>query len=243
MKKIIVFFAFAGGLICSIVSAQQGGRRNMDSLNFQMKKIESAPGRSGWFRFKEGKNIDPEILFTKYKSEFNLKENDKMVLFKSGKDKAGYTHFQFYQYYKNIRVDDGTYNVHADKDGVIYAANGKLDTGIDINIVPVLSDKQAIDIALKFVNAKEYMWESDFWERNLKERTGKNDTTYYPTPELVIRGKKDNSINANNKDQNYVLAYRVDIYSSSPYYSQRIYIDAKTGKIFEAFPLQSNDHY
>ena len=108
-------------------------------------------------------------------------------------DNMGYSQHRFQQYYKNVKIEGGEYIVHTNNKGITYAANGEILTGLDINVVPVLSDKQAIDLVLKFVNAKEYMWQSEFWIRDLKERTGKPDTTYYPIPQLVIREIKKRS--------------------------------------------------
>jgi Zn-dependent metalloprotease len=237
-KFIVAILVFLVGTNYYVAAAQLGDTIKSEVLNTKMQKIAKSESTPNWVKFKDDVRINPKTVFIDKKSEFDLKENDKMVLNRTEKDDLGFTHYQYQQYYKNIKVDGGTYTVHTNKDGITYAANGNLDKGIDINVVPALTANQVIDIALNYVNAKEYMWQSEFWEKNLKERTGKIDTTYYPIPQLVIRGIVINKSNMDNKQ--YILAYRLDIYSSSPNYSQRIYIDANTGEILQYLPLQSN---
>ena len=78
------------------------------------------------------------------------------------------------------------------------------------------------------------MWQNTFFENELKEK--KSDATYYPLPVLVIKEER----NQNSGLGIFHLAYRMDIYASSPRYAQRIFIDAHTGEIIEKYPLQSN---
>lgn len=241
MKKIITtILALTIGANCFMISAQQADINKSDSLNSKMKKIAKPESKLNWIIFKDDIKIDPKTIFIEYKSEFNLKENDTMVLYRTTKDDLGFTNYQYQQYYKNIKVYGGTYNVHTNRNGITYVANGKILTGIDINVVTVLDDKQAIDQTLKYVDAKEYMWQSEFWEKELKERTRKPDTTFFPVPQLVIREIKNKNIQSKIQNKQYILAYMLDIYSSSPNYSQRIFIDANTGKILESFPLELN---
>lgn len=241
MNKIFTtILVLAMGVTCIKVTAQQTDHNNDDLLNSQMKEIAKPESIPTWIKFKDDIIIDPITIFLEHKVAFNLKENDKMVLYETVMDDLGFTHYRFQQYYKDIKVDGGAYQVHTNKNSITYAANGKILTDIDINVVPVLNDKQAIDITLKFVNANEYMWQSEFWEKDLKERTGNSDTTYFPIPQLVIREIKDNIKETNTIVKQYYLVYRLDVYSSSPNYSQRIFIDANTGELLHSFPLQSN---
>jgi bacillolysin len=243
MKKIIIaILSLAMEANSFIGFGQQENTQQKDSINTQMQKIVKPESKPNWIKFKDDNDIDPRTIFSRYKSEFNLKDDDNMILYKTRKDDLGFTHYLYQQYYKNICIDEGTYIVHSNKNGITYAANGKLHTGIDISVIPVLNDQQAIDAALKYVKAKEYMWQSDFWEKDLQARTLKTDTSYYPVPKLVIRKNRKDQINGSpdTTEKQYCLAYRLDIYSSDPFYAQRIYVDAKTGEIIEVLPLQSN---
>lgn len=241
--SILLFFVLAGSSSFGQGKKQETKKQESKSIEFwnsSLEKIAKTESVEGWIKFKEDINIDARNIFSEQKEAFNLKENDKMTLFKIEKDDLGFTHYRYQQYYKNIKIEGGEFIVHANKNGITYAGNGKLFRGIDIPVVPILGTQQAIDFVLKHVSAKEYMWQSEVLEKDLKERTGKSDTTFYPTAQLVIKEIKNNDIKSDMPDKQYFLAYRLDIYSSAPNYSQRIFIDANTGKFLESFPLQSN---
>lgn len=239
-KNLILLLTLIIGASYPCLYAQHQGLNKGDSLSVEMMKIAKPESEINWINFKDSTNINPASLFTEFKAAFNLKNDDKMQIVQITKDDLGYTHHRYQQYYKNIRIDGGTYTIHTNRNGISYAANGKLFIGIDINVVPGISPKQAINEALKYVNANEYMWQSEFMEKELKEKTGKADTSYYPTPELVIREIINRTLDENVPQKQYFLAYRLDINSISPFYSQRIFIDANSGIILLSIPLQSN---
>ena len=207
-----------------------------ETLNNSMKQIASVESEEHWIRFKSSAKIKPETIFEEHKTAFELSDFDKMKVNKSFIDDIGFTHINYQQYYKGIPIDGESVNVHTNKNGETYAATGRILKGINEEIAPKLSLQEAIDVALKFVNAKEYMWQNTYWENDLKEKTSKIDTTYYPKPTLVIKEKQGFSSGTGI----FHLAYRIYIYSSSPFYSQRIFIDALSGAIIEKYPLQSN---
>lgn len=235
MKNFIIILSiFIIEMNTFMVSAQKILIIPSDSLSFQMKQIATAESQTNWIKFKENANIRAETMFSEYKSAFGLSDDDEMVNYKTDKDDLGFTQNHFQQYYKNIPIDGESVTVHTQKNGITYAANGNILTGINLDIIPVLSPPQAIDFALKKINSQEYRWQSEFWKNEIKERTAKPDASYFPIPELVIKEIK------NGIYRQYFLAYRMDIYSSSPNYSQRIFIDANTGGVLQTFPLESN---
>lgn len=207
-----------------------------ETLNNSMKQIASVESEEHWIRFKPSAKIKPETIFEEHKTAFELSDFDKMKVNRSFIDDIGFTHINYQQYYKGIPIDGESVNVHTNKNGETYAATGRILKGLSVEILPKLTEQEAIDIALKFVNAKEYMWQNIFWENDLKEKTSKTDTTYYPKSTLVIKEKQGFGSGTGI----FHLAYRMDIYSSSPFYSQRIFIDALSGAIIEKYPLQSN---
>lgn len=241
-RKLAILFALIA-ISVTTVHAQQSSLYSNDSLSPKLLEIAKPESKPNWIKFKEGISITPTTVFTKYKDAFNLRDNDKMALFKTEKDNLGFTHYRYQQYYKNIKVEGATYIVHANKSGATYAANGNMLTGIDVSTAPAISSKQAIDLALKSINAKEYMWQSKVWESDLKRRTGKADTSFYPKPELVIRQIKNQHVQTSILAKQFYLVYKMDIYSSSPNNAQRVFIDANTGKVLETLPLQASDRF
>lgn len=209
---------------------------NYDSLNPSMKQIALPESEQNWIRFKSSQKISPETIFEDYKTAFELTTNDKMVKNHSFKDDIGLSHINYQQYFKGIPIDGESINVHTNKDGETYAATGRILKGISVEISPQITAQDAIEIALKFINAQEYMWQNAFWENELKQKKNDPNATYYPLPILVIKEKR-------NQRQGlgiYNLVYRIDISSSSPHYSQRVFVDALSGEIIDKYPLESN---
>ena len=234
MKNQLLKLCFcAGFLFASNVFAQNN---YYDLLNPSMKQIATPESEENWIKLKPSAKINPATLFEVHKAAFGLSANDKMQVSKSFIDDIEFTHHNYQQFYKSIPIDGESVNVHTNKNGETYAATGRILKGINVETSPKFTAQEAIDLALKFVNAKEYMWQNNFWENELKQKNAKTDTTYYPQALLVIKEER----NFNSGTGIFHLAYRMDIHASSPFYSQRIFIDAHTGEIIEKYPLQSN---
>lgn len=229
MKKILFFFCF----LTQIVSAQT---RFYDLLNPTMKQIASPESEEHWIRFNSSAKVNPETIFEVHKTAFELSANDKMLVNKSFIDDIGFTHINYQQYFKGVPIDGESVNVHINKNGETYAATGRILKGIAIETTPKLTANEALEAALKFVNAKEYMWQNTYWENELKQKKNDPNATYYPSPTLVIKEKRSQ----NQGLGIFNLVYRIDIDSSSPHYSQRVFVDALSGEIIDKYPLESN---
>lgn len=229
-----IFFKLFCSLFIFFTSNLMAQNGSYDLLNLSMKQIALPESEQNWIRFKTSAKINPETLFEDYKTAFELSAYDKMVVNKTFVDDIGFTHRNYQQYFKGIPIDGESVNVHTNKNGETYAATGRILKGINIDVVPKLTPQEAIEAALRYVNAQEYMWQNALFENELKEK--ENDATYYPKPQLVIKEKR--TFNAGTGV--YHLAYRMDIYAASPHYYQRIFVDAHSGEIIDKYPLQSN---
>lgn len=239
-KFFFTVFALVFGSVSILLSAQYSMNSKVDTLNSQIRKIAKSDSKPNWIKFKPDSKINPKTIFVTYKSAFDLKENDNMILVETERVDSGTTLYKFQQYFKDVKIEGAEFIVHSDQNDVISTANGKLISGIDINVIPILNSNQSIDIALKHISAKEYKWQSKFWEDDLKVRTCNPDTSYFPVPRLVIRQIKNRNPQSTIQNKQYFLVYKLDIFSSSPNYAQRIFIDANTGEVLETLPLQSN---
>lgn len=226
-------YCCVGILFTSNLMAQNS---NYDLLNPSMKQIASPESEQNWIKFKTSAKINPETIFEDHKAAFELTTFDKMVVNKTFVDDIGFTHRNYQQYFKEILIDGESVNVHTNKDGETYAATGRILKGISVETTPKLTVNEAIEAALKFVNAKEYMWQNAFWENELKQKNNDPKATHYPQPTLVIKEKRS----YNQGLGIFNLVYRMDIESSSPHYSQRIFVDAHSGEIIDKYPLESN---
>jgi bacillolysin len=108
----------------------------------------------------------------------------------------------------------------------VQTANGMWFDGITVNTTPALTSIQAVEKATAFVGAAEYRWQNASEEAWLKVITQNENATYYPAGELVIVCR-----NGDIMAKDYVLAWKLDIYASSPVSRQWIFVDANTGAI------------
>ncbi len=149
------------------------------------------------------------------KQSFKLSSNNNLIKTKSESDQIGFTHEKYQQYYKGIKVEFATFNVHA-KNSTIVSMNGEFFDTSNIKVNPKLSEERGFQSALNYVGAQNYLWQDT-------KSAKKMDNYQKPKGVLVILpGKILHSKQAK-------LAYKYDIYATKPLSRANIYIDANTG--------------
>ena len=143
-----------------------------------------------------------------FREQLRTRSHDELRVSGAITDKLGFEHTRYQQFYKGIKVEFGTYIVHA-KDGMIRSMNGDYKHIEDINITPSLSKDAALSRATAHVGASRYLWQ----ER--EEASLINYTK--PEGELVILNGR--------------LAYKFDIYALKPLSRDHIYVDASSGEV------------
>lgn len=217
MKKIILITVASFLLI-------MGGAFSQNDTSFWNSKIAeiAEPTSSpGWIRLKEDKNLQYQNFFTENKQAFGLGQNDEMILSRTNIDDLGFIHYRYQHTYKGLKVEGCEYILHTQNNQVI-SANGKIATDLNINVTPTITENAAIAVALNNINATKYAWEA----KNPKGEF----ITQFPIPELVIARIIDNK---DFSPQNFRLAFKMDIFSISPYSRHFIYVDAHTGEVFK----------
>lgn len=163
------------------------------------------------------------------KELFGLNSNVDLILKKIEHDKLGFVHYRYYQTYRNIPIENAMYMVHA-RNGLIKSLGGSIVTDFDERMnerfVQKISAAQAVDIAVKYVGAKQYAWQDAGMERSLKEQTKNNKSSYLPKAGLVwySPGKGINP-------RELRLCYKVDVYARQPLSRAFYFVDASTGQV------------
>ncbi len=142
-----------------------------------------------------------------------------LVLLNSSNDALGFTHYRFQQYYKGIPVNGSMWLVHAQQNriismnGTIYPMNAK-------NAMAGISEKTALQVALKKVSAKQYKWELATEELQLKKETKNSSATYFPKGDLTWL----------KTQTGMVLVYAFNIYAQNPFGRTLEFINAQSGQ-------------
>lgn len=202
MKKLITFFTIYL-FFSAIIFAQEIQQQNLD--------------RNGYPTFVKFdtklKSVSKDETKTVLARLVNMNENGEYKPLRTENDKLGYVHERFQQYYNGIKVENGVYIAHS-KNNVLESISGEFKSINKISNSPSISSESAISKARAFVNAQEYMKDSDI---------------AISAPELVIvahdYGKHPKDV------YEMVLAYKVDVYATKPLSRDYVYVDANTGEI------------
>jgi len=127
-----------------------------------------------------------------------------MVRTKVETDALGFTHEKYQQYYRGIKVEHAVYSVHT-KAGEIESLSGKIRHLGQLDVAPKISAPAALERALAFVGAKEYMWQLPQEEAGLKQQQNNPAATYKPQGELVLVADADSR---ESKKPKVVLVFR-----------------------------------
>ncbi|MFD2515768.1 M4 family metallopeptidase [Pontibacter locisalis] len=223
MKHIYIYASlFLGGVLFSPSAYGQGQSKIK-------QKVEAANGTPAFIEFNtEGAAHRSEQAREVLKTYLNLSAADDLKPGKSEKDDIGFIHQRFNQYYKGIKVEHGAYIVHS-KNGVVQSINGDFKKIGAVSTQAALSEKAALASALKYINAKKYMWQVPDQEAWAKQLKNDPNATFFPKGELVII---DNTYSNNKENQGKpVLAYKFDIYAQEPVSRDYVYVNAQTGEI------------
>jgi Zn-dependent metalloprotease len=178
-----------------------------------------------YIKFTAQSPITAGDMFSKMRNVFRISQNDSIGFVKNSKDKIGYTHYQYQQFYKGIEVMGGQFLLH-EKNSKLTSANGHFYPGISLTTSAIITPQAAIEFAKNFMGAKKYMWEIPEEEQFLKREKNDSNATYYPKPSLIIAAK-----NGVYNKENFRLCYKITIASSEPYQIYDYYIDANTGEL------------
>jgi Zn-dependent metalloprotease len=172
---------------------------------------------------KLSQKVKIEELNTWMSKVFKLNKDHKVKVIKSVGDELGFTHHKLQQYYKGYPVEGAVYIIH-EKDNYIHSLNGMLQDNFLLDGKIILSEAEALSKALAYINGKKYIWEDKNEEEHLKLTSNDPSATYYPKGTLVIASNRLGK-------GSYRLAYKFDIYSTSPLRRAYVYVDANNGAV------------
>ena len=197
----------------SVASFAQEGDKNVK------QKISDESGNLSMITFSEKsayKSTDAKAVFS---NQFNLKDGSEFQKIKTETDELGFTNEKFQLVHQGIKVEFATYTLHS-KAGVLKSMNGEMYSLENVNTTATLSNAQAFAIALKQTGATSYLWQ------DATESAAMNYEK--PAGELVLLPLINNV--AVKGQSNLRLAYKFDMYATTPLSRGDLYIDAVTGE-------------
>lgn len=154
-----------------------------------------------------------------------LNASDEYVVYRQGTDTKGFQHQKLQQYYQGIKVEFATYNIHYNNGKALMANGDFLPIDAGTSTTPILTENSALQNALKHVGANTYKWQIAEEEQFIKKETGDAKATFYPKGELVF---VEDFYGGSGKAK---LAYKFDIYASTPISRGDVYVDSQNGAI------------
>lgn len=179
--------------------------------------------------FAKSSNLTIRNVFEVKKADFDLAATDKMQL-KSVSDKHGRSLATYQQMHNSVPVEGSIYKVRENKNKI--DAFGHISKKLPTSSSYKVNASAALQNALNTVNAKEYVWQNKRLSSLVHEKISTK-----PEGELVYVGP-----NFSSELTEYHLAWKYDIFATSPQSSQTIYVDANTGKIILKIDLQRDVH-
>ena len=140
---------------------------------------------------------------------------------KGNTDERGNFHQRNQQFYKGLKIEFGTLITHSNSDGKVYSINGELYNAANLNLQPSITKQQGLTIIQQSKLGASFLWED-------KEQA---DIMNYSKPEgelLILPDAMTGKVS---------LAYKYDVYTTSPISRDEIYVDAHSGDIIFSNPI------
>ena len=170
-----------------------------------------------------GLAVTPELFGNYYLNTMGLNRSSSIKEIRRIKDEMGLLHIRYAHYINGAQVIGSDVVAHFNNN-VLQSMNGELYK--PQTVTSNLSEQQALDIALKAMEASTYKWEIEGEDALLQSWTGNPDATYYPKGSLTYC-PYDLDFN-----RNFALCYKFDIYAEDPLARKNIYINANTGEFW-----------
>jgi Zn-dependent metalloprotease len=232
MKSTIIMVLFT--LSCTLLAEQVKAQSADEFWNSRMQQIAKSNSKPGWIWLREEINPQPSELYSIYPEAFGLTKEDEMRVRKVEKDKLGYEHFRYQQYYKGVRIV-GAENIVHHNGTFTYLVNGKFAFIRNLEVTPSIDAEKALSRAIASVNATSYLWQNEAAIKNLRQMNHNPALSFDPEAELVICMRDWSK--SNFDESNLVLAYKFDLNVLPLTESKTVFVDATTGDIIFQLPL------
>lgn len=225
-RRVIFYFVFLAVLPAY---AQQVDLRLENTTVVSYSQNTSLPY---FIKFNPDQNIKEEGFTSWINHALDLPDNITFKAYDVNKDDLNITHTRYKEYINNFPVEGSMIITHS-KDGRLYSVNGDYFLNVNTHPFASITESNALESALKKVNAIRYKWENKTQEAAMREMLKQPDFTYFPKGELVMVHKSGTDYTA----ANIRLAYKFNVYAEKPLYRANVFVDALTAEVIAEKPI------
>lgn len=173
-----------------------------------------------FYLIRENTQISPSDIVNVGKSHsLKINNSNSFVLQKTNTDELSYIHYDYIQLFNDIQIIGAKLKIHCNTNNLVKSINGDIADIKNFNTTPFFNTNSAIDYAKSYFPASTFAWEDEDSELTVKLQNEDSTASNVPMPNLVIY----------NINDEYKLAYEMNIALASPLGNWKVYIDAQTG--------------
>ncbi len=219
--KLLFLFLLPVFLFAQTYTGGEASRIVDGAVEVRMSAFYDGPD---YIRFAQGREIPYEDFRFWASKALNLDEDYSLVELDRFTGPVGYEHVRLHLHHQGIPVLDGMLLLHI-KDGQVVSLNGSFPPVMNPVNGFSISDDQAFQRALGYVDAPVYKWEVAEEEQFIKYFMDDTAATFFPD------GKKAIIPTTHQGEPAYAYAWMFDVYAHDPVYRADIYVDGETGEI------------
>ena len=156
-----------------------------------------------------------------FQDQLGLKQNESFSKIKTESDGDGFTHEKFQLFHQGLKVEFATYMMHS-KNGKLSSMSGEFYNIGELKTTPAISSEDALNRATSQIGATKYLWENQAEADQIGYQKPQGELLLLPLMPEAGKSKTSTDIR---------LAYKFDIYATSPVSRGDVYVDAITGEV------------
>lgn len=184
-----------------------------------------------WYKMKADSRVTISEFLLQYQESLGITNSQQWIRYRTETDQLNMTHNRYQLHHAGIPVEGAELIIH-EKDGLVSTFNGCWTPGMEAELSVVLSKEDAIEKALHYIPAEQYMWENEGAEKLVKMVERNPNATSYPKPELVLYNKT-----FPKTEGAFKAAYKMIIDATKPITRKLVFIDASTGALLQQLEL------
>lgn len=201
--------------------------------------------QSGFFYFNVPNSISAGFLYQQYRINAPDLNNDMLLIDTHTDSLAGLTHFKYQQLFMDIPIEGAGCIEHYQTDGSLLFINAKIADSIKQTAIPTLSRQIALELLIRELELRNdsiiFAWQDQDWEKQIQIDYDDSTATWYPQPELIWAIDTFKNMQVVIPGNRYSLAYKIHIFTVSPFESIIYYVDAHTGSILKSHSTHVHD--